>query len=234
MLAATLKRQTSMEVIFALLTRDLNRLALQSHLLGAQMLGLENVAVARGDDFSEAEQYSVKPVHDYRPTELLAAIAETNQGRDFRGRRLAAPTDFCAGATVDLGRDLRQEIALAARKVRAGAGFLITQPVFTSREVARFHNAYTELTGDACPVPVYFGLQMLEPGGISFGAAPPQVQADLAAGRSGVDLALEVFELLQETSVRNLYLLPPIRRGGERDYHSAQEFLAALRAREAS
>ena len=48
MLAAELQRRTGKNVIFALLTRDMNRLAAQSYLLGAQLLGLENVVVAQG------------------------------------------------------------------------------------------------------------------------------------------------------------------------------------------
>ena len=40
------------DATFTLATRDMNRLALQSQLLGAQMLGLENVIVVQGDPFS--------------------------------------------------------------------------------------------------------------------------------------------------------------------------------------
>ena len=40
------------DVIFSLAPRDMNKLALQNHLLGAQALGLENVVVLGGDDFT--------------------------------------------------------------------------------------------------------------------------------------------------------------------------------------
>ena len=232
MLAAALKRQTGQEVIFALLTRDMNRLALQSHLLGAQMLGLENVVAAQGDPFQEGAQAPVKAVHDYRPTELLAAIGELNRGRDFRGRPLDAPTDFCAGATVDLGRPTGREVDLAARKVRAGAEFLITQPSYRPGDAVAFQEALAEAIGDLAMPPVYWGLQMLELGGVSFGSVPANVQRELAGGRSGVAIALELLEQFRQSSLRNIYLLPPIRRGGERDYGAAREFLAAARAAE--
>ena len=230
MLAAALKERTGQEVVFALLTRDMNRLALQSYLLGAQLLGLENLVVAQGDPFSPTDAEQVAAVSDYRPTELIAAIAEMNQGRDFRGRRLDSPTDFCVGATVDLGRDLQRQARLAGRKVNAGAGFLVTQPIFAPDDAARFHEAYQQENGESCPTPIYWGLQMLEEGGISFGEVPPQTRRELEAGRSGVKLTLELYRRLRQASVNNIYLLPPILPGGERNYEAAQEFLERARA----
>ena len=53
MLAAAVKQQLGRDVVFTLATRDMNKLALQSQLLGAQILGLENVIVVQGDPFSE-------------------------------------------------------------------------------------------------------------------------------------------------------------------------------------
>lgn len=230
MLAAVLRQRTGREVVFALLTRDMNRLALQSYLLGAQMQGLENVAVAQGDPFSASDSARVAAVADYRPTELISHISRMNVGIDFRGRRLLSPTEFCIGATVDLGRDVCAQAALAISKVNAGAGFLITQPVYDPEDAARFLAAYEELSGVPCPAPVYWGLQMLEGDSVAFGAVPAWLQQGLAAGRSGVDLALEVYSQFLESSMRNVYLLPSIRPGGERGYMEAQEFLSAARA----
>ena len=230
MLAAELRNRTGSTVIFAMLTRDMNRLAVQSCLLGAQLLGLENVVVARGDAFSATDAESVAAVSDYRPTELISDISRLNRGEDFRGRKLDSPTAFCIGATVDPGQDPGQQAALAYRKVIAGASFLITQPVYEPGHALRLMDAYKELSSGGCPVPVYWGLQILDIDGVAFGSVPPHFRDALSGGRSGVDLALEVYSLFLESSMRNVYLLPPIRRGGERGYKAAQEFLAAARA----
>ena len=227
MLAAELRRRTGQGVIFALLTRDMNRLAIQSSLLGAQMLGLENVVVAQGDPFSASDARRVAAVTDYRPTELISHISQMNQGLDFRGRTLDSPTDFCIGATVDPGQEPDRQAALAYRKIAAGASFLVTQPVYDAWTAARFMDAYHERAGASCPVPIYWGLQMVETGSVTFGLAPARLQDDLSAGRSGIDLALEVYSRFLEASMRNVYLLPSIRRGGDRGYEAAQEFLAA-------
>ena len=60
MLASAIKTHTGKETVFNLATRDMNRLALQTHLLGAQMLGLENVVVVKGDNFSGRDLERVK------------------------------------------------------------------------------------------------------------------------------------------------------------------------------
>ena len=229
MLAAAIRRQTGRDTIFTLATRDMNRLALQSLLLGAQMLGQENVVVVQGDPFSERDLALTKSVDDYRPTELIAAIRAMNEGVDFRGATLREPTNFCIGATFDLGRGVDREAALTVRKVETGADFLMSQPVFDPEDAHRFIDCYQRHDGVPLSIPVFYGLQILEPGGVLFSSVPDGVRADLEAGRSGVDIALELYEKFQEAGMRNVYLVPPIRRGGARDYDAAQEFLGRAR-----
>lgn len=230
MLAAVLRQRTGRDVIFALLTRDMNRLALQTYLLGAQLLGLENVVVARGDPLAPSDTQRVSTVSDHRPTELMADIFQMNQGMDFRGRKLCAPTGFCTGGTVDIGQDPGRQAALASRKVASGANFLVTQPVYDPEHASRFLDAYAKHTGAPCEAPVYWGLQLLEEGSVAFGAVPPSLRSEVSKGRSGVDVALEIYSGFMASSMRNVYLLPSIRPGGERGYAAAQQFLAAARA----
>ena len=227
MLAAAIRQQVGKEVVFTLATRDMNKLALQSQLLGAQVLGLENVIVVQGDQFSPGDLPLITPVDDYRPTGLIGAIAQMNQGMDFRLSRLRAPTDFCIGATVDLARGLRREAQLAQRKVDSGAQFLITQPIFAPDQAYQFREAYTAAAGTSLGVPVFFGLQILEAEGVNFASVPPGLRERLAAGGSGVEMALELYAEFQEAGLHNIYLVPPIRRGGGRDYVAAHAFLAA-------
>lgn len=221
--AAVLRDHHSADPIFTLATRDINRLALESLLLGAQALGLENVIVVAGDPFGARD--SASPVYDYRPTELIAAIANLNTGSDHRGSNLRSPTDFCIGATVDLGRGIESEARLAVRKVAAGANFLITQPVFDPADVGRFADEYVRGSGQPLPVPVFYGVGLMEPDGVSFANVPRWVTDDLAAGRSGVDIALQAWDSLRSAGAADCYLVPPIRRNGARDYDAASRFL---------
>lgn len=228
-MAAALRQRYAAETVFTLATRDSNRLALESLLLGAQAWQLDNVIVVAGDPFPASDNAAIAgavAVNDYRPTELISAIARLNAGVDYRGRRLRAPTDFCIGAAVDLGQGIAAAARLAIRKVRAGAHFLITQPVFDPAEVGRFADAYTDCAGNPPAIPIFYGVGIMEPDGISFASVPDWVRDDLAAGRSGVDLALANWAGLRDAGAADCYLVPPIRRGGARDYAAAAEFLA--------
>ena len=230
MLAAHIRQSTGMETAFTLVTRDMNRLALQSHLLGAELLGLQNMVVARGDSSPGSGSQRLREVNDYRPTEFIASIAAMNRGMDFRDAKLLSPTNFCIGTTADLGRGIQCEARLAYRKITAGAHFLVTQPIFDPTAVTRFYEAYAEVTGEKLTAPVFFGLQILVPDGVTFGAVPETIRGELAAGRSGVEIALELCSGFRDAGLHNFYLIPPIRRGGGRDYAAAQELLAIAKS----
>ena len=234
MLASAIRRELGKETIFTLATRDMNRLGIQSLLLGAQMLGLENVVVVQGDPFSERDLSLTKPADGYRPTELIAAIRLMNEGTDFRESSLREPTDFCIGATFDLGRGLDEETALALRKVEAGADFLMSQPIFDPDDALRFLDGYQRKAGQPLSIPIFYGLQILEQGGVLFSTVPELVREELESGRSGVEMALELYERFQQAGLRNVYLVPPIRRGGARNYDAAREFLGQVLDNECS
>ena len=230
MAAAAIKLRGGPEAAFIMATRDMNRLALQSLLLGAQLMGLENVIVTQGDPFSRRDLARARPAGDITPTGLIAAIAAMNSGADFRGNPLPTPTNFCIGATLDPGRDLRREARLAQRKVKAGAQFFVTQPIYDPADASRFLEAYAHCAGEEMPAPVFYGLHILERGGVAFSPPPESVQGELDKGRPGVDIALEQRQRFREAGFSDIYLLPPIRPGGERDYAAAQEFLTAVKA----
>ena len=222
-MAAALRYRHGAEPIFTLATRDMNRLALESLLLGAQALGLQNVIAVAGDPFGPRD--TAAPVNDYRATELIAAIANLNDGVDHRGRSLRAPTDFCIGAVVDLGKGIEAEARLAVRKIASGAHFLITQPVFDPDDVGRFADARARASGEELAVPVFYGVGLMEPDGVSFASVPQWVTDDLANGRSGINIALEVWAGLRAAGVEDCYVVPPIRRSGARNYAAAREFI---------
>lgn len=230
MLAAAIQ-QSGKDTVFTIATRDMNKLAVQSLLLGAQTLGLQNVVVVQGDPFSDRRISGVASVNDYRPTELIADIAMLNRGIDFKGRRLGAPTDFCIGASVDLGRGIEKETQLALRKVQSGAEFLITQPIFDVDHVARFRESYGYHAGKAGTLPIFFGLQILENDGVVFTSVPSSIRSELERGRSGIDIALDLYQKFQDARLNNIYLMPPIKRGGIRNYDAAQEFISKVNKR---
>ena len=231
MLASSIKSQTGKDAMFNLSTRDMNKVALQSHLLGAQMLGLENVVVLRGDVFTEKDLEKVKDVSDFTPTGLIKSLDTMNQGIDFRGSKLRAPTELCVGGSIDLGRGIHMEAALAHSKAMAGAQFFITQPIFNTDDISAFSGAYSAITGQELTQPVFFGLQILQKDGVIFSSVPEGVRTDLDEGREGTDIALELLEKFQAAGIKRIYLVPPIMKGGARDYEAAQTVLKQAKNR---
>jgi 5,10-methylenetetrahydrofolate reductase len=217
--ALAIKQRFGTDVVFNLSPRDMNKLALQSRLAGAQLLGLENVLVLQGDPLTERD--GAAAVNEYTASGLVAGIAAMNQGTDLKGSNLRAPTDFCIGASADLNRGVRAEAELTARKVAAGAHFLVTQPIFAASEAREFLEAYAEVAGSPLSIPVFWGLQLLRADGVLFSNVPRPVLDDLEKGRDGVEIAAELYAEFASNGIDCMYLVAPIMKGGARDYEAA-------------
>ncbi len=228
--AAWIKQNTGKDVTFSVSTRDMNRVAMQGILLGAATMGLENVVVLKGDSFTERELEITKTVDDYTPTGLIRAIAEMNRGVDYKGLRLSNSTDFCIGATMDLGRGIEKQLVLTRKKVDAGAQFFLLQAQFSPERLTEFQERYAEEYGDRLTSIVCCGVQIVVENGVTFGDVPDWVMTDVRRGRSGEDIAVELAGMYLELGFRSLYLLAPVFRGGRRDYAACQRVIERVRA----
>lgn len=224
--AAHIKRETGTETIFNLSPRDMNKLALESRLLGAQLLGLENLLIVQGDPMTERDGSTA--VKDYTATGLIAAVRSLNAGVDHKGSKLRAPTDFCIGASLDLDKGVGREARLAQSKVSAGAHYLMTQAIFDVALIEQFREAYALTAGEQLTLPVAWGLQILAKEGVVFSNVPDAIRTQLEQGRDGVEIALESYERLRAAGVAGIYLVSPIMRGGARDYAAGRRFLESL------
>ncbi len=219
------------EVIFSLATRDMNKLALQSHLLGAQALGLENVVVLGGDGFTSRDRDLLTPVNDYSSTGLIKAIGDLNHGEDFRGLKLRKPTRFCIGAVIDFGAsDIEREARLTERKIQAGVDFFFSQAFYTVEVADRFYETYSSVVGGDLTLPVFHGLPILERDGILFGDVPAHLRSDLEKGRSPLEIAFEQLQSYIDNGMDLIYLIPPILKGGRRNYAAAEQLLLQVKA----
>ena len=224
-----IKENAGKDVVFTVATRDMNKVATQSLLLGAALVGLENVVVVKGDAFTERDLASVKAVDDFRPTELVRSITAMNEGLDFKGGKLRSPTAFCVGATIDLGHDTERETLLTRRKVEAGARFFLLQTTFDPQPLIRFLDGYAERFGEVLSAPVFCGIQVMTQESIVFGDVPERVTADLSKGRAGEDIAVETLQTFVDEGFRSIYLVAPIMKGGRRDYEAAQRVIEVFR-----
>lgn len=224
--AYQVKKLTGIDTIFNLATRDMNRLALQSHIIGAYMLGLENLIVVRGDKFTDEEQKIVAEVNDTTTTELIKLIAQMNSGFDFKGLKLREPTNLCIGASIDLTGDMDKQVELTHRKFNAGAHFFITQAVYDIGKVNEFREKLVKTEESERSAPIFYGVQVLVPNGVYFGDIPESLIADVNAGVPGIETATNFIQELIDSGIHHIYLIPPILKGGIRDYTTTQELLS--------
>ncbi len=126
------------EPVHQVTCRDRNRLALQSDLLAAWTLGLENLLLLTGDDPRSGDHPQAKGVFDLDSTQLIEVAAGMNDGHDMLGRDLEGGTGFCIGAAVfPEVEPWDAQLARAQRKVEAGARFFQTQAVFDMDKLER-------------------------------------------------------------------------------------------------
>ena len=132
-------RERGGEVILQLSCRDRNRLALQSDLLGAYVLGIHNVLCLTGDHVTLGDHKEAKPVFDIDSVQLLQAIKLLEEGNDLGGNKLEGGAQFCSGATVVPGADpLEPQLLKFEKKIKAGATFFQTQAIYDLEKLKNF------------------------------------------------------------------------------------------------
>lgn len=137
--AVTIEREAGIETILHYCCRDRNLLGMQSDLLGACSLGLRNLLVITGDPPKMGDYPNATAVFDVDAIGLTNVINFLNHGRDIGSNRVDPPTSFLIGIGVNPGAlDLEKEIARFEWKVKAGAEFAVTQPVFDPEQLKDF------------------------------------------------------------------------------------------------
>lgn len=137
-----LLRDLGIDPILQMTCRDRNRLALQSDLLSAWVLGIRNVLALTGDHPTLGDHPQAMPVFDLDSVSLLRVISRLNEGFDMVGNQLKGATDFFPGAVVNPGADteaaLEMQIIKMEKKIEAGARFFQTQGIFDLDLFKRF------------------------------------------------------------------------------------------------
>ena len=131
--------ESGMEPVFHVTARDKNRLALQSELLGAAALGIENILVVAGDHQSLGDHKEAKPVYDLDSVQMLHMISTLMSGKDLAGNPLDGTPTFFPGAVVHPQADIPElEIIKMEKKVAGGARFFQTQAIYDLDAFAAF------------------------------------------------------------------------------------------------
>ncbi len=156
-MAALLVRQ-GIEPVLQLTCRDRNRMALQSDLLGAAALGVENLLMLSGDHPRFGDHPEAKQVFDLDSIQALDTVRVLVDGEDMAGKPLQGSPRFFAGAAVTPEAEpFELMFQKYAKKIQAGARFFQTQAVFDHEKLERFMAEANPLG-----VPVLLGVLLLK------------------------------------------------------------------------
>lgn len=132
--------------IMQLCTRDRNRLALQSDILGAAALGIENICIMTGDHPKLGDHPDAKPVFDLDSIQLMEVIKSLESGVSMMGKKLdGAPKFFVGGVMNPFFEPFELELIKLRKKMEAGAEFFQTQPFFDKESVEKFVGAVNKI-----------------------------------------------------------------------------------------
>jgi len=149
-LSLHLRQRLGVEAIATVTTWDKTIMALQADLLGAHALGMRTVVCETGNPPLRGDYPNVDGIWEVDSVGLIGLLAGLNHGRDSDGLDLATKTSFHVGARFNpAAADLRQEASRVWAKLRAGAQFLISRPVY---ELDTFRRLRGLLSGAEVPM----------------------------------------------------------------------------------
>ena len=155
-----LLRDFGIEPVMQITCRDKNRLALQSELLSASVLGIQNILVLTGDPITIGDHPLAKPVLDLNVTELISVIKKLESGIDMTDHKLDGVPQFSIGAALNpCSDDIDTEISKTRKKIEKGAEFFQTQGVFDPMRFKRFTDRYAE---EGLKTPILAGIILLK------------------------------------------------------------------------
>jgi homocysteine S-methyltransferase len=233
------QERVGIETVLSFPTRGRNILRIQGDLLAAHALGIRNVFVCLGDPTSIGDYPDATSNVDVAPTGLIKLVAQSfNAGSDQVGASIGEATGFVVGCALNLGSsDLDRECALLQRKIRSGADFAMTQPIYDLAVLERFREAYERRHGPLS-LPLLVGiLPPISERHAAFlhnevpGIEIPEALrerlrlAGARASEEGVLLATELAQRLGDLAA-GMYLMPPFGR-----YDLAAELVEAATSR---
>ncbi|MFC1806582.1 methylenetetrahydrofolate reductase [Planctomycetota bacterium] len=151
------------EPVFQITCRDRNRLALQTELISAAWVGIENVLALTGDHQVLGDHPEAMGVFDLDSVSLLQTITELMNGKDLAGNDLAGTPKFFPGAVVAPGLDpVEPQLLKMEKKIEAGAKFFQTQAVYDAGQMEDFMKQ-----AEKFGVPVLAGIVVLKSAGMA-------------------------------------------------------------------
>jgi methionine synthase I (cobalamin-dependent)/5,10-methylenetetrahydrofolate reductase len=140
-LSTLIAHEVGIETILHYTCRDRNLLGMMSDMLGLYPVGVKNLLIITGDPPKMGDFPDATAVFDVDSIGLTNMVSNLNKGIDLGGNRMGKPTGYFIGVGLNPGSpELDNEIRRFEWKVKAGAEFAITQPVFDLKQLLDFLN----------------------------------------------------------------------------------------------
>ncbi len=139
--ASCLLKQKGFEPIYNISCRDRNLLAIQSDLLSASALGLENIYITDGDDITLGDHPGSTPVNEINSAKLISLAKRLQEGYDSSGSELAGRPKFHVGAYVNSNAKVHAldlEIDQMEDKIKQEVAYFITPAIFDLKPFEEF------------------------------------------------------------------------------------------------
>ncbi|HXY38269.1 MAG TPA: bifunctional homocysteine S-methyltransferase/methylenetetrahydrofolate reductase [Vicinamibacteria bacterium] len=138
-LCVLLQQRVGIDTILHYTCRDRNLLGMQSDLLGAHALGLRNILAITGDPPKLGDYPDATAVYDVDSIGLIRILDHLNHGCDLAGNLIGPALAIHVGCGADPSKeDVEREVRRLEEKARAGAEYVMTQPIYDPRTLERF------------------------------------------------------------------------------------------------
>ena len=183
-----------LDPVLQMVTRDRNRIALQSDVLGASALGIRNILCLSGDHQSMGNQPEAKGVFDLDSMQLLQVVRQMrDKGVILGGDQLTSIPDLFIGAVENpFGDPQAYRVTRLAKKVRAGAEFIQTQCIYNLDRFKEFMREVRDKGLDE-KVAILGGITPLK---------SARMAEYMAKNVAGMDIPLEVIDRMKATPAK--------------------------------
>ncbi len=213
-IAAQIKRKTEVETLPHLCCRDKNIIGLKAGILGAHAEGIRNILVVTGDPLPGNERTSAKSVFNLNSKGLIGLINDLN-------KEIFVNSEINIGAAINPNvPNFDAQLKRTEEKVKAGASFFLSQPVYSEWAVKNLSRIKKELgvkvIAGIMPLASYNNAIFLNnevPGIVIPDEYVNRFHKDMdkeEAYRTGVAIALECMEIAKDLD--GYYFMPPFNR----------------------
>ena len=208
--ALAVEREVGIETVLHYCCRDRNLIGMQSDLLGGYAGGLRNYLIVTGDPPKLGDYPDSTAVFDVDAVGLTQVVTNLNHGVDVGGNPINPPTGILIGVganpcAVEPARELQHYL----NKIKSGAEYAITQPVFDADALLRFLDAAEE---KGASIPVIAGVWPLvsyRPPGVEVPDALLERMSQAKTKEQGRALGIEIArEIRDRISIASLVLYP--------------------------